>query len=54
VALLRRHLERPDAAHRASRRLLITVLLLLVAIALGSVVGAILLVRYLLTLSFHP
>lgn len=53
VALLRRHLEQPDVVHRASRRLLLGVVLLLAAIAVGSIAAAVLLIRYLLTLSPH-
>ena len=53
VALLRRHLAEPAVVHRASRRILIMVALLLVGIAAGSVVAALLVIRYLLTLSLH-
>ena len=53
VALLRRHLEQPDVVHRASRRLLFAVLVLLAGAAVVSVVGAILLVKYLFTLPTH-
>ncbi len=53
VALLRRHLEQPDAVHRASRRLLLAVLVLLVGAAVASVVAAILLISYLFRLLTH-
>jgi uncharacterized protein DUF4112 len=53
VRLLRRHLAQPDAAHRASRRLLLAVLLLLALLAVGSVVAGLLLIKYLLSLSPH-
>lgn len=53
VALLRRHLEQPEAVHRASRRLLLAVLLALAGAAIGSVVAAILLVKYLFSLPTH-
>lgn len=53
VALLRRHLEQPDVVHRASRRLLLAVLVLLAGTALVSVVAAILLIKLLFTLPTH-
>ncbi|HYL31329.1 MAG TPA: DUF4112 domain-containing protein [Gemmatimonadales bacterium] len=53
VALLRRHLEQPDVVHRASRRLLLAVLVLIAGAAVVSVVAAILLIRFLLTLPTH-
>lgn len=53
VALLRRHLEQPDMVHRASRRLLLAVLVLLAGAAVVSVVGAILLIKFLFTLPTH-
>ena len=53
VALLRRHLEQPDVVHRASRRLLLAVLVLIAGTAVVSVVAAILLIRFLLTLPTH-
>jgi len=53
VALLRRHLEQPDVVHRASRRLLLAVLVLIAGAAVVSVVVAILLIRFLLTLPTH-
>jgi hypothetical protein len=53
VALLRRHLERPDVVHRASRRLLLAVLVLLAGAAVLSVAAAILLIKYLFTLPTH-
>jgi hypothetical protein len=49
VRLLRRHLEQPEAVHRASRLLLITVLVLLALLTIGSVVAGLLLIRYLLS-----
>jgi hypothetical protein len=53
VALLRRHLEQPDVVHRASRRLLLAVLVLPAGTALVSVVAAILLIKLLFTLPTH-
>ena len=53
VALLRRHLEQPDMVHRASRRLLLAVLVLLAGAAVVSVVPAILLIKFLFTLPTH-
>ena len=53
VALLRRHLEQPDMVHRASRRLLLAVLVLLAGAAVVSVVAAILLIKFLFTLPTH-
>lgn len=53
VALLRRHLEQPDVVHRASRRLLLAVLVLLAGTAVVSVVAAILLIKLLFTLPTH-
>lgn len=53
VALLRRHLEQPDAVHRASRRLLFAMLVLLAGTALLSVGAAVLLITYLLRLTTH-
>jgi hypothetical protein len=53
VRLLRRHLERPDAVHRASRQLLLTVLALLALLAIGSFAAGLLLIKYLLSLSPH-
>jgi Domain of unknown function (DUF4112) len=53
VALLRRHLEQPDVVHRASRRLLLAVLVLLAGAAVVSVVAAIFLIKYLFTLPTH-
>ena len=53
VALLRRHLEQPDMVHRASRRLLLAVLVLLAGAAVVSVVAAILLIKFLFALPTH-
>lgn len=53
IVLLRRHLAEPQTVHRASRRLLIMIVLLLAGMALASVVGALLLIRFLLSLSPH-
>ncbi len=53
MVLLRRHLAQPQTVHRASRRLLIMIGLLLAGIALASVVAALLLIRFLLSLSPH-
>ncbi len=53
VALLRRHLEQPDMAHRASRRVLLAVLVLLAGAAVVSVVAPILLIKFLFTLPTH-
>ena len=53
VALLRRHLEQPDLVHRASRRLLLALLVLLAGAAVVSVVPAILLIKFLFTLPTH-
>lgn len=50
VRLLRRHLEHPTAVRRASRLLLLGVLLALVLVSVGSIVAGVLLVRYLLHL----
>jgi len=47
VALLRAHLERPLATRRASRRLLAAGALVLLLAALGAMVGAVVLLRYL-------
>lgn len=52
--LLRRHLEQPEAVHRASLLLLVTVLALVALLSIGSVVGGLLLVRYLLSLATPP
>lgn len=54
VRLLRRHLEQPEAVHRASRLLLIAVLALVALLSIGSIVGGVLLVRYLLSLATPP
>ena len=51
MSLLRRHLEEPGETHRASRWLLLGVLLALALVTLGSVVAVVLLVKYLVTLS---
>jgi hypothetical protein len=51
LALLRRHLEQPGATHRASRRLLVAVVLGLVGVTIGSLVGAVFLIKYLMTLT---
>jgi hypothetical protein len=51
LALLRRHLELPGETHRASRLLLVAVVLVLVAAAIGSMVAVILLLKSLLALS---
>jgi hypothetical protein len=53
AALLRRHLERPEAVHRASRRLLLAMLVALAGAAVVSVAAAALLVKYLFSLSTH-
>jgi hypothetical protein len=53
MVLLRRHLAQPQSVYRASRRLLFMLVLLLAGIALASVVAALLLIRFLLSLSPH-
>jgi Domain of unknown function (DUF4112) len=53
VALLRRHLDQPGETRRASRRLLIGVIVALVGLSTGAVIGAALLIKYLLALSHH-
>jgi hypothetical protein len=49
--LLRRHLAQPGKTRRASRLLLVAVLLALAAITVGSLVAAVWLIKYLVTLS---
>ena len=51
MSLLRRHLAEPGEAQRASRWLLVGVLLALALVAVGSVVALVWLVKYLATLS---
>jgi uncharacterized protein DUF4112 len=51
LALLRRHLALPGETHRASRRLLVGILLAVAGVAVGSAVAVILLLKYLITLS---
>jgi hypothetical protein len=51
LALLRRHLELPRETHRASRLVLVAVIAVLVAAAIGSMVAVILLLKSLLALS---
>jgi hypothetical protein len=51
MSLLRRHLAQPGATHRASRWLLLGVLLILAGLTVGSLVAVIWLVKYLVTLS---
>jgi hypothetical protein len=46
VALLRRHLERPEATRAASRRFLAAMLLALLLLAAGAVIGAVALLRW--------
>ena len=51
LALLRRHLEQPGETRRASRRLLVAVIAALLALSAGAVAAAVLLLKYLLTLT---
>lgn len=53
LALLRRHLQQPGETRRASRWLLIGVLLALVGVTAGSLLAVIFLLKYLIALSPH-
>jgi hypothetical protein len=51
LALLRRHLEQPGQTRRASRRLLVGVIVALAGLTVGCLVAAALLIKYLLGLT---
>jgi hypothetical protein len=51
LALLRRHLEQPGQTRRASRRLLVGVIVALAGLTVGCLVAAALLIKYLLSLT---
>ena len=53
LALLRRHLEQPGQTRRASRRLLVGVIVALAGLTVGCLVAAALLIKYLLGLTSH-